>query len=79
MWLDKILAKIFGTANERELKRIRPLVDEISAKEPDIQRLSDDQLRAKTADSASALRMGRRSKTSCQRPLPSSVKRASAR
>jgi preprotein translocase subunit SecA len=50
MLVDTILAKIFGTANERELKRLRPIVAEISAKEPDIQGLSDDRLRARTAE-----------------------------
>ena len=50
MWFDKALAKVFGTANERELKRMRPIVAEINAKEPTIQALSDDQLRAKTAE-----------------------------
>jgi preprotein translocase subunit SecA len=50
MWLDTALAKVFGTANERELKRVHPLVAEISAKEPDIQALTDEQLRAKTVE-----------------------------
>jgi preprotein translocase subunit SecA len=49
MWFDKVLAKVFGTANERELKRMRPIVAGINAKEPEIQALSDDQLRARTA------------------------------
>ncbi|HET7216518.1 MAG TPA: preprotein translocase subunit SecA [Vicinamibacterales bacterium] len=50
MIVDTLLAKVIGTANDRELKRIRPFVAEINAKEPDIERLSDDQLRAKTAE-----------------------------
>ncbi len=50
MWIDKVLAKIFGTANERELKRIRPLVAEINARESDVQQLSDEQLRGKTPE-----------------------------
>jgi preprotein translocase subunit SecA len=50
MIVDTILAKVIGTANDRELKRIRPLVAEINAKEPDIQTLTDEQLRAKTED-----------------------------
>ena len=44
-----IIQKIFGTRNERELKRIAPLVDEINRFEPVIQKLSDEELRAKTA------------------------------
>jgi preprotein translocase subunit SecA len=58
MWLDKFLAKIFGTANERELKRIAPLVVDISSKESDIQRLSDEQLRAKTDEFRQRLEAG---------------------
>src|SRR5215468_11378460 len=50
MIVDTLLAKVIGTANDRELKRLRPMVAEISAKEPEIQPLSDDALRAKTAE-----------------------------
>ena len=50
MIVDTLLAKVIGTANDRELKRIRPFVAEINSKEPEIQRLSDDALRAKTAE-----------------------------
>ena len=46
--IDKIAAKIFGTSNEREIKRIRPLVDQINALEPEMKQLKDEQLRAKT-------------------------------
>jgi len=50
MIVDTLLAKVIGTANDRELKRIRPFVAEINAKEPEIQKLSDERLRAKTAE-----------------------------
>jgi len=50
MIVDTLLAKVIGTANDRELKRIRPLVAEINSKEAEIQRLSDDELKAKTAE-----------------------------
>jgi preprotein translocase subunit SecA len=46
--IGTILKKIFGTANERELKRIQALVDQINAHEPAIAGLSDAALRAKT-------------------------------
>ena len=46
----QILAKVIGTQNERELKRLRPLVGQIGALEPTLQPLTDEQLRAKTAD-----------------------------
>src|SRR5882672_6696763 len=48
--LGQILAKVIGTQNEREIKRLRPLVVEISALEPQIQALSDEQLRGKTIE-----------------------------
>ena len=50
MIIDKALAKVFGTANERELKRLAPLVAQINSLEPQITALSDGQLREKTAE-----------------------------
>src|SRR3954467_3291412 len=50
MIIDKALAKVFGTANERELKRLWPVVADINALEAQIQPLSDEQLRARTAE-----------------------------
>jgi preprotein translocase subunit SecA len=46
--IGKLAAKVFGTQNERDVKRIRPLVEEINALEPQMQALGDEQLRAKT-------------------------------
>ena len=46
--INKVVAKVFGTKNERELKRLMPRVQAISALEPSIQELSDEELRAKT-------------------------------
>src|SRR6266576_1733028 len=48
--LGQILAKVIGTQNEREIKRLRPLVEKINAVEPQIQALSDEQLRARTVE-----------------------------
>jgi preprotein translocase subunit SecA len=48
--LDTLLAKVVGTQNERELKRLRPVVTEVNALEPTIQALSDAQLRGKTVE-----------------------------
>src|SRR4029077_7312938 len=42
--------KIFGSKNEREVKRLRPAVAEINALEPEYEKLSDDQLRARVAE-----------------------------
>src|SRR5690349_19540920 len=50
MIIEKALAKVFGTANERELKRLAPFVAQINELEPGIQSLSEEQLRAKTAE-----------------------------
>ncbi|MGH9499327.1 MAG: preprotein translocase subunit SecA [Terriglobales bacterium] len=47
--INALLGKVFGTKNEREIKRLRPNVAAISALEPAMQRLSDEELRAKTA------------------------------
>jgi preprotein translocase subunit SecA len=48
--INTLLGKVFGTKNEREIKRMQPRVAAINALEPEIQKLSDDQLRAKTAE-----------------------------
>ena len=48
LMIGTILKKIFGTNNERELKRIRPRLDAINALEPDIALLTDAELRGKT-------------------------------
>jgi len=48
--IGQLLAKVIGTQNERELKRLRPRVAEIGALEPQMQALTDDQLRAKTVE-----------------------------
>jgi preprotein translocase subunit SecA len=48
--LDSVLKKVFGTKHQREVKRMQPMVSAISALEPEIQKLSDAQLRGKTAD-----------------------------
>src|SRR5499425_1236175 len=48
--LDTLLAKVVGTQNERELKRLRPLVAQINALAEPIGALTDEQLRGKTAE-----------------------------
>src|SRR5205814_647522 len=48
--LGQILTKVIGTQNEREIKRLRPRVAEIGALEPQMQALSDEQLRNKTEE-----------------------------
>jgi len=46
--INTLLGKVFGTRNEREVKRLLPRVEAITALEPEMKKLSDDQLRAKT-------------------------------
>ena len=48
--INEFFGKIFGSNNERQVKRLLPRVEAINALEPEIQKLSDDQLRAKTAE-----------------------------
>ena len=47
--IGNILKKIFGTKNDREVKRIRKIVAAINSLEPDFEKLTDEQLKEKTA------------------------------
>ncbi|HVA24816.1 MAG TPA: preprotein translocase subunit SecA, partial [Chloroflexota bacterium] len=46
----KLLTKIVGDPNVKELKKLQPLVDEINGLEPEMADLSDEQLRDQTAE-----------------------------
>ncbi len=46
--IGKVLTKVFGTKHDREIKKIKPIVDQINGLEPQIKGLSDDELKAKT-------------------------------
>jgi preprotein translocase subunit SecA len=48
--LDPILAKIFGTKNEREIKTLRPIIAAINDLEPGLLQLPDAELAQKTQD-----------------------------
>jgi preprotein translocase subunit SecA len=48
--LTSLLTKVFGSKHEREVKRLQPLVVAISALEPELKKLSDAQLAAKTVE-----------------------------
>jgi preprotein translocase subunit SecA len=50
-----ILRKLFGTPNDRQLKRLSRIVDSINDLEPDFKKLTDDELRAKTDEFRSRL------------------------
>ena len=49
MSFDQFLTKIFGSNNQRFLKSIQPLVDKINSLEPSLKKLSDEELKARTA------------------------------
>ncbi len=53
-----MIKSIFGSANERELKRIQPTVELINQMEPEFQKLSDDQFPSKTAEFKERLSQG---------------------
>jgi preprotein translocase subunit SecA len=53
-----LVKKIFGDANEREVKRLQKTVDQINSLEPEIQRLSDEQLKGKTEEFKQRLAQG---------------------
>ena len=53
-----IMDKILGTHSERELKRVYPIVDKIEALEPEISKLTDEQLKAKTDEFKARLKKG---------------------
>ena len=48
MSFDKVLTKVFGSSNERFLKSVKPTIVQINEWEPEIQALSDDELRGRT-------------------------------
>lgn len=48
MALAALARKLFGSSNDRQVKKYRPIVDKINALEPEMEALSDEQLRART-------------------------------
>lgn len=48
--ISKLLSKVFGSRNERLLKRMHAAVQSINGMEPALEKLSDDKLRAKTEE-----------------------------
>src|SRR5882757_10082714 len=56
--IDMVLAKIFGTQNERDIKALRPLIRAINALEPQIEQLSDIDLAAKSIEFKEKLAKG---------------------
>ena len=56
--IGTIARRLFGSANERYVKRLHPLVDQINALEPELVALSDEALRARTEDFRKRLKEG---------------------
>ena len=65
--IGKVISKVIGTKNERELKRLWPVVAKINVFEPAMQKLSDAELRAKTEEFRQRIR------ESVQRAAPNEV------
>jgi preprotein translocase subunit SecA len=57
--IGSLLSKFFGTKNERELKRLWPIVEQVASLEAGISGLSDEQLKDKSADFRKSLEAGR--------------------
>jgi preprotein translocase subunit SecA len=47
--LDRVVARFIGTKHERDIKKMQPLVEAINAQEPEVQGLSDEQLKERFA------------------------------
>ncbi|MDR0805705.1 MAG: preprotein translocase subunit SecA [Enterobacteriaceae bacterium] len=56
--LTKLMTKIFGSRNDRTLRRMRKSVEEINRREPEYEALSDEQLKEKTAAFRARLEKG---------------------
>ncbi|MBW1962909.1 MAG: preprotein translocase subunit SecA, partial [Deltaproteobacteria bacterium] len=52
------LTKVFGSKNERELRKLQPYVEKVNALEPEMQAKSDEQLRAQTGKFKERLAQG---------------------
>ena len=56
--IGNLVKNIFGSKNERELKKIQPTIEVINQLEPEFQQLSDDQFPSKTAEFKERLAKG---------------------
>ena len=58
MILNTILTRVIGTKNERELKRLRPIIGQVGDLEPSVQKLSDEELAGRTVEFRERLAKG---------------------
>src|SRR5258708_7873944 len=56
--VQKALTKVFGSRNDRLLKRYRAIVEDVNALEPKIQAMTDEQLRQRTTELKAGLSAG---------------------
>ncbi len=73
-----LLKKLFGSKNEREVKRMLKAVQAVNALEEQMVSLSDEQLRSKTEEFKARLEKGETLDKILPKPLPSAARRASA-
>lgn len=69
-----LIEKMFGTHSERELKLIYPIVDKIVALKPEMEKLTDDELKDNTRKFRERLERVKHWMTFCRRHLPPSEK-----
>ena len=58
--IGSLARKIFGSANDRYIKKQYKVVERINALEPEISALTDEQLRAKTDEFKNRIKQGTR-------------------
>ncbi|HJS34142.1 MAG TPA: preprotein translocase subunit SecA, partial [Pseudoxanthomonas sp.] len=56
--INSLLTRVFGSRNERLLKQLQRIVDKINALEPELRKLTDEQLKAKTPEFQERIRNG---------------------
>ena len=66
--LGAVARKLFGSSNDRRVRKYQPRVDAINALEPELVKLTDEQLRARTEEFKKQIAEGASSTTSWCRP-----------
>ena len=72
--IGKIAKGVFGSANDRFIKKQYKTINKINALEPQIEKLSDEELKGKTAEFKSASMTAKRLTNCCRKLLPLSAK-----
>lgn len=72
--LGKIVTKIFGSRNERAIRRMRKVVAQINQLEPEFEKLTDDELKAKTDEFRERLKKVKKKRIFYLKLLPLYVK-----